>query len=129
MAWGDLTAADIESHLSDGELNEYRQHVAQIEDPLPTLISDVIGTARGYLATRYVLSQAGIPAELRATCIDLIVYRLVKRVRGSMDDSDLRAQAAVRANDVLRAAADGTFGVFGVNRGTGNWGSDTRFRT
>jgi phage gp36-like protein len=125
MAFGTITAADVEAHLSAGELADFRSHSAQIEDPLPTIIADATSMVRGYLATRYTLTEAGVPAELRAVTIDLIVHRLVKRVSSSIDDA--REAAANRALTTLRDAADGKFGSFGDGIERGHYGSLTRF--
>jgi hypothetical protein len=129
VTWGTITAADVESALNDGELNDYRQKVSQIEDPLPTVIADVVSEVRGYLLSRYTLADytTGVPSDLRTATIDIIIYRLTKRVAiGTGDGDALRADAADRAEKRLREAAQGEFGAYGPTRGSGSWGSATK---
>ena len=134
MSWGDLQPADIEAHLGEGELAEYRQHVSGIEDPLPTIIADVTSLVRGYVGARVRLADSGIPDELRAPAIDLVIHRLAKRVRKGGDDDGDRAKSAERAMQTLRDVAEGRF-AFADDAATaatsdvrtGGWGSQARF--
>lgn len=129
ITWGTITAADVEGSLNDGELSEYRLKCAQIEDPLPGLITDVTEEVRGYLTARYDLgsSQTGVPSDLRTAAIDIIIYRLTKRVEVDKGDGDnLRADAADRAEKRLQAAGKGEFGNYGTVRNLGSWGSATK---
>lgn len=124
--WVKLTAVAIEGSLSDGELSEYRRHCATLKDPLPEILSDVENLARGYLANQYALVEKGIPAELRAPCIDIAIYRLAKRARLAGDDDRQRKRAADDAMKILESAGKGEFGDFettGSSSRSGNWGS------
>lgn len=133
MSWGELQPADIEAHLGDGELAEYRQHASAIEDPLPTVIADVTSLVRGYVGVRYRLVSPGIPDELRAPAIDLVIHRLAKRVRKGGDDDGDRAKAAERALQTLRDVAEAKFAIADdsasaptVDVRSGGWGCQSR---
>ncbi len=122
MAWGTISNADVESVLNVGEIADYRKHCIQIADPLPTIINDVTHLVRGYVATRWAITEAGIPDELRAPSLDIIVYRLIRRVRGDVPDGDARRSAAEDAEALLKSVREGTHGVFGETS-LGAWGS------
>ena len=133
MAWGTVTSADVEAHLNVGELADYRKHSAEVADPLPTVIADVIGMARAYVGARYSLQATGIPSALRIPVIDLIIHQLAKRIRkGGGNDDDDRAKAADRALEMLKGVGKGDISLgepadeSAGGRG-GNWGSAERF--
>lgn len=133
MPFSELQASDVEAHLGEGELTEYRQHVSGIEDPLPTIIADVTSLVRGYVGVRFRLTEAGVPDELRAPAIDLVIHRLAKRIRKGGDDDGDRAKAAERALQVLRDTAEGRFAIAdelstsASDTRSGGWGSQPRF--
>lgn len=127
-SWVDVRAEDIESALNDGELNEYRQHAAQLPDPLPPIVADVTALVRGYLSTRYQITSPGIPAALRPAALDIIIYRLCKRVHRAGEDDEQRKRAADDAVKLLESASRGEFGDFSPvdDPKVGRWGSDTK---
>ena len=126
-SWVELRAEDIEASLNDGELSEYRQHAAQLTDPLPSIIADVTSLVRGYLASRYKIASPGIPVELKTAAVDVVIYRLSKRVHRGGDDDAQRRQAATDAVRLLEAAGKGEFGDFAAEDAkTGRWGSATQ---
>lgn len=127
-SWVELRAEDIESALNDGELNEYRQHAAQLPDPLPSIVADVTALVRGYLSTRYQIATPGIPAALKAATLDLVIYRLCKRVHRAGDEDEQRKRAADDAVRLLEAASRGEFGDFSSAEDPkgGSWGSATK---
>lgn len=127
-SWSELRAEDIEASLNDGELSEYRQHAAQLPDPLPPIIADVTALVRGYLAGRYQITSPGIPAELRAAAVDLVIYRLAKRVHRGGEDDAQRKTAAEDAVRLLEKASKGEFGDFSPAEDPkiGRWGSETK---
>lgn len=131
VAWVQIRAEDIEASLNAGELNEYRQHSAIQPDPLPTIVEDVVSLVRGYLSTRYHVTQPGIPASLKAAAVDLVIYRLCKRVQVGGEGSEQRKAAADDAVKLLERVSRGEFGDFGGVGGndpkSGRWGSATRF--
>lgn len=129
MAWIILTTAAIEGSLNDGELEEYRNHASQIEDPLPEIITDVTNLVRGYVSVRYPLIEAGIPEELRAPAIDVVIYRLAKRIHKGTEGDAQRKAAADDATKIFEAAAKGEFGDFSgpaTSTTSGAWGSSAR---
>lgn len=129
MPWSNITAADVEAHLNAGELDDYRRHAAQIEDPLPTIIEDVTHLVRGYVAVRYRTQDGGIPDALRIATIDLVIHRLASRVhRGGGETDANRRQGADKAMAMLEDVATGDLVLDGVTPlGSGRWGSDERF--
>lgn len=125
--WSILTPADIEAHLNAAELAEYRSHAAQIDDPLPTILADVIAHVRGRIAVRYTLEEEGIPEALRIAAIDLVIYRLANRVKKTTDDDGNRHKAAESAEEILRDVAQGRFSLPITPVAAGRWGSTTKF--
>lgn len=121
MPWGTISVVDVESALNAGELAEYRRHVVSVADPLPTITADVIALVRGYLQVRYALTEEGIPDELRSPAIDLVVFRLTKRVGKASED---RQAAHDKAMDILAGASEGKMGDFGGRRASGAYGGD-----
>lgn len=136
MGWREITAADVEAHLNAGELTEYRQHSVENEDPLPILIADVTALVRGYVGVRYRLGARGVPDELRAPALDLVIHRLAKRVTRAVDgdaDRRLAAEAATRLLDLVRegafAIAPDTASTATVTAASGGYGSDPKFQS
>ncbi len=132
MAWGTVTAADVEASLNVGELSDYRKHIVSASDPLPTIIDDVVSMVRGYVAARNALAASGIPPALRAPAIDIIIYRLAKRVLRGGDKDETRKSANDDAVKLLEAVASGKFSVAetadpDIDPSAGGWGSQTRF--
>jgi hypothetical protein len=124
MGWAELTPRDVESVLNVGEIADYRKHCIALPDPLPTVLSDVTHLIRGYLATRCELEPRGIPDELRAPCLDIVAYRLIRRVRPDVPDNDSRRAASNNAEELLKAVRDGEHGAFGAGE-RGAYGSAT----
>lgn len=136
MSWREITVTDVEAHLNAGELAEYRQHAAQIEDPLPIIIDDVTALVRGYVGVRHQLQDRGIPDELRIPAIDLVIHRLAKRVSKAADGDADRRGAATTAGQLLTLVAEGKFAISGsasasttstTNAASGGYGSDPKF--
>lgn len=132
MSWGTLTSDDIQAHLNAGELADYRAQVVGAGDPLTTIIADVVQLVRGYVAARYEPEATGIPSELRTAAIDLVIYRLCKRVRKAGDGDEDRREAADRAMEILKDLGAGRFSLPSTaepeaDPRVGSWGSQTRF--
>jgi phage gp36-like protein len=128
--WITLSSDDIESSLNAGELDQYRQHAATVEDPLTGILEDVTAVVRGHLAARYQLPASGIPVELRAAAIDIAIYRLAKRVALDTEGDPQRKRANDDAMKLLAAAAAGEFGDFSPTDDPkgGRWGSEEKIR-
>lgn len=111
MAWVTIIESDVKGALSNGELESYRNLVANGDtDPLAGIIADVTAEVRGYIVTRYTLpSAAGLPQSLKNAAVDIIVYRLCKRAKTSTEDQ--RKPAADDARALLERVADGKHGV------------------
>lgn len=74
------------------------------EDPLPALISEVVGLVRGYVAGRYRVGPVGtIPARLQGPAADIATYRLLARIgRASSEWSTRNREAMTMLRDVQR---------------------------
>jgi phage gp36-like protein len=108
--WINLTESDVAAALNDGELEAYRRRVLEGEpDPMASLIGDVLAEIRGYVVTRYPLSAQGIPQGLKNAALDLVVYRLCKRVKTATEDQ--RKPAADDATTLLQRVAEGKHGI------------------
>jgi hypothetical protein len=132
MPWATITAADVEAHLNAGELADYRKHAAEIADPLPIVIADVVALVRAFIGAKYSLTQAGIPGGLRIPAIDLVIHQLAKRIRKSGDDDAARNAAAERAMEMLNRVSAGTMSLGELSEEgdfmrAGNYGSSPRF--
>lgn len=132
--WVTITAGDVEAALNAGELDEYRQHAAQIDDPLTGILADVTSLVRGYVSTRVRIPSdaVGIPSELRAAAVDIAIYRLAKRVHLTTERDPQRKTAADAAVRLLESVGRGEFGDFSGAEGAkkpGGWGSQPRIET
>lgn len=129
MSWSPINVLDVEAALNEGELAEYRKHCAQVADPLPEIINQVVGLVRGKVAVRSKLEAEGIPSELMAPAVDIVIYRLAKRVEKGGDGDLRRKDAADDAMKILDDVAKGLFGGFDEQARTegSNWGSETKF--
>lgn len=81
--WITLSESDVLAALNNAELTSYR-NVAKQEgqsDPLTEVIASVMDDIRGACAAgENKLNVVGIPASLRTTAIDIVIYRLANRV-------------------------------------------------
>lgn len=85
MAWRALTEADILTGISGAELQPARTAVLKAGqvDPVPVVIQAVMDEARGYIAASSAPTlgaEGTIPDKLIATCTDIAVWRIVKRL-------------------------------------------------
>lgn len=81
------------------------QELIQLSDPeaqalhadvLEEALKDASGVMDSYLARRYTLPLATIPAVLVECCADLAIYRLMRlRPLGSLEDAKERSEAAL----------------------------------
>lgn len=81
--WITITEADVLAALNNAELNAYRTVAKQAgqDDPLPAVITSVTDDVRSACAAgTNKLNTTGIPASLRNTALDVIIYRLANRV-------------------------------------------------
>ncbi|HMJ65560.1 MAG TPA: phage protein Gp36 family protein [Candidatus Binatia bacterium] len=116
MAWSLITEVAVLDELNNAELEKYREIVADDQpDPLPGIISRVTDLVRAYVGKQTPLSAAGLPPEVMDPALDIIIYRLAKRVipggeaqrKGAADDA-YRFLEGVAKGDKVVSAADGT---------------------
>jgi len=127
MPWITLLETDVKAALNHAELQAYRSKLAaDQDDPLPTLIADVVAEVRGYVAARHPIESEGIPHALKNAALDLVVYRLSKRCQTATEEQ--RKPAADDAVALLRRVAEGKHGLelLDDSTKTGVWGSDTK---
>ncbi len=131
MPWITIAEADIKASLNEQELEAYRARIANGDsDPVSSLISDVTAEVRGYVGTAWPLESSGIPQSLKNAAIDIIIYRLCKRVH--VEGAEQRKPPADDAVEHLRRVADGKHSVdsdSGTTSGEGGWGSATQIST
>jgi len=126
MPWVTLTETDVKIALNNAELQAYRTKLAaDQDDPLPSLIMDVVAEVRGYVAARHPIEADGIPHSLKNAALDLIIYRLAKRCQSTAEDQF--KPAADDAIALLQRVADGKHGLdlTSDTSQSGAWGSET----
>lgn len=127
MPWITLLETDVKTALNNAELQAYRTKLAaDQDDPLPTLIADVVAEVRGYVAARHPIEAEGIPHALKNAALDLIVYRLAKRCH--VEPEKQRKDAADDAVKLLVRVAEGKHGLELLDSAmqTGSWGSEAK---
>lgn len=127
MPWITLLETDIKAALNSAELQAYRSKLAaDQDDPLPTLITDVVAEVRGYVSARHPIEAEGIPHALKNAALDLIIYRLAKRCHTESEQQ--RKPANDDAVKLLERVAGGLHGLELIDDGakTGAWGSATK---
>ncbi len=110
MSWTLITESDVKAALNNAELEKYRSIIEDGQaDPLQPIIDMVTEEVRGYVRTRYIVGDAGIPVALKRSALDIIVYELAKRVVTGSDGQ--RKNAADDAVTLLQRVADGKHGI------------------
>jgi len=126
MSWITIVEADVKASLNEQELEAYRSRIANGDsDPIPSIIPDVTAEVRGYVGTSWPLEASGIPQSLKNAAVDIIIYRLCKRVH--IAGAEQRKDAADDAVELLKRVADGKHSIdadSGTTTGQGNWGSE-----
>jgi phage gp36-like protein len=126
MAWITLTEANVLAHLNDAETDTYRNRIADGQaDPLTEIIADTTSEVRGYCLRQVpTLPATGIPPSLKNVGLDIIIYRLAKRIQTASE-----AQRKPAYDDAIRKlemVANGKLLIEDVDAtvpGTGRWGS------
>jgi len=117
-AWKTLAAGDVKARLSGPELTALQtsQLAAGQSDPLPEVISQVVGEARGYIAawSGNVLGPAGtLPPQLIGAAAAMAVWELAGRLptlRG-LSRNESRKADYDGAKSLLKDVAAGKFTV------------------
>lgn len=113
--WIAITESHLLTRLSGTELAKLRGAALASgqADPVQPAIDEVSGYVRGFVGRRYRLGDGNtIPQELLGAALAIVVVELMTRVAGVMiDPKELRKQAAIDANKLLQATADGVFAV------------------
>lgn len=92
------SAVQMVARFGEQELIQLSDPEAQAlnEDVIEEALKDASGVMDSYLAKRYPLPLATIPAVLVDCCADLALYRLMRlRRQGAVEDAKERADAAI----------------------------------
>jgi phage gp36-like protein len=111
--WITLSPDDVLASINNSELTAaITTALASGQDnPLDTLLPDVVAEVRGYVRRRNTLGQTGmIPQELKNAAIDIIIYRAANRLRKKAIAEDKKADND-QALKKLEAVAEGTIAV------------------
>ena len=107
--WVVLTPADVQNALNQDELAVMQSAGGNAGAPLTGLIADATDEVRGYCRRRNTLGADGtIPRELKNPAIDLVIYRLMKRVSGA-SGTEGRRKDHDSAIETLQRVATGEF--------------------
>lgn len=102
--WITLVEADVLDALNNAELTAYRGIAKQNgqTDPLPNVITSVTNDVRAACAKKNALNVTGIPASLKNTALDILIYRLANRVAPALAEKRKAAhdEAVARLKDV-----------------------------
>lgn len=103
--WVMLTDADVLSALNVMELTSYRQSRDSDEkDPLGMVLDQVVSEVRGACLDVPLLPQEGIPKSLMTVALDIVVYRLAKRLHLNTEAQRWpAAERAMKRLDLVRA--------------------------
>jgi phage gp36-like protein len=119
MAWSLITEAAVLDELNDAELETYRSKIRDSQvDPLAGIIGRATDYVRGFVGKQVPLTAAGLPPEVQDAAIDIIIYRLAKRVvtgseaqrKGANDDAVKFLQGVAKGETVV-SAPDSTAGA------------------
>lgn len=107
VSWITISETQVKASLNDDELRLYREKIAEGDaDPLSGIIADVVAEVRGYVLTRHPPGAAGtIPPGLRNAAVDIIIYRLAKRLQ--IKSEEQRKPANDDAVALLQRVAEG----------------------
>jgi phage gp36-like protein len=111
--WITITQDDVLASINNAELTAALtvQLAPAQPSPLLKLIPDVTEFVRGYCRVRNTLGLAGtLPQELKNPAIDIIIYRVAKRVRKSAVAKEAKPDAD-DAMETLKAVASGNFAI------------------
>ena len=107
--WIALTPADVQNALNQDELAVFQSAGGNAGAPLTGLIADVTDEVRGYCRRRNTLGLDGtLPRELKNPAIDIVLYRLMKRVSGA-SGTEGRRKDHDSAIETLQKVATGEF--------------------
>lgn len=82
MTWVVPAESHVLAALNAAETDNYRGHLATGQpDPLPAILAAVTDEVRGYVARQARLSAPGVPAALLNATVDLVIWRLAKRIQ------------------------------------------------
>jgi phage gp36-like protein len=115
MAWQSVTTAEIKTRLTGAEVTALQTAALASgqTDPLPDIVTQVVGEVRGYVAAGgYTLGTGEtVPSTLYSATLAIIRYRIATRLpvkailtQDRKDEND----AAIR---LLERVADGKFAV------------------
>jgi hypothetical protein len=113
--WITLAKADIQASVNDSEFEALLDTALSggQSDPTTVLIPDVTNQVRGYIraGSGNVLGPDGtIPSELKNAAVDLIVYRVARRISNS-DTAKAWKGPADDAREMLKDVANGLIKV------------------
>ena len=114
MAWRAIIEADIQTGITGVELTSARTVVlaAGQVDPLTECIQVAVDMIRGYIAgsqNNHLGPEGTVPDKLVATAIDIVVYRLCKRIPKKILLTDERRDAYEDAIKLLKDVAADKF--------------------
>lgn len=131
MSWTIISETDVREALNDAELTRIREIVANGQaDPLANIIAKATDYARGFVGKVVALDAPGLPPEVVNPVLDIIIYRVCKRVQ--TQSTEQRKPAADDAEKFLQGVAkgatvitdpDGNVVGGGVDGAGGRWGS------
>jgi hypothetical protein len=116
MAWRALTEADLLTGITGAELAVARAVVLKAgqPDPVAPSIQSVTDRIRGSIigSVNIVLGPEGtIPDKLIEAAIDMVVWRLVKRIPGETLATKTRKEANSDAQELLKLVAANKFRI------------------
>lgn len=118
MSWSLITEAEVLDELNDSEVETYRSKIRDGQaDPLAGIITKATDYVRSYVGKQVPLTAAGVPPEVKAAAIDIIIYRLAKRVitdstsqRKPANDDAVKFLQGVAKGDTVVSQPDSTAG-------------------
>lgn len=116
MSWIEITTDDVQRKLAGAELTALKTKAlsAGQEDPLPDIISDVVGEIRGYVAacaSNRLGSGATIPEKLKSAALAMIRFRLATRLPVASLLTDDRRKENSDALSLMRDVAGCRFAI------------------
>lgn len=117
MAWRTITQKDLAAHISQREIDEFRQSQGFVEGVMPDPVKDLIdcaaeevrGACRAYVGIRLCPTQYTVPESLISTACEIISYRLLKRMPLQIEITDARTNAYNQAMERLLKVSTGAF--------------------
>lgn len=112
MSWITLTESDVLEKMASAELDACREMALADDqaDPLNGAIAEIVQEVRGYVGTKYTLSEGDtIPVKLRGPALVLIRDRLLSRFPVQINTNEDRGKQVDAALQLLRDVAAGKF--------------------